>query len=327
MGKLHEVEIHRLRPTQVTVGLIEVRDKRAQLEALKKKEQRDFMELHPIPAVWGPDGKLYITDHHHLGRAASEADVDTGFFCIEGDFSKCPIAQFWPRMSENDWAHPVDQNGTMWLRGDSRSPREPHRRPLSLARRVRPGCRRLRQDGGRVRGVPVGGFLPAAGQDRTHPGGFHQQRRHCAQTSRISPGGESARIQGAGRGDTRERGTKGLMRPGKRRRTQHATDHTGLGGRTHRLRKRPGSGRSLGARTGAAQGAKPGSSSRRRRHARSRASTPSLREPRVRRFITVSSVTRSPSRRCRSGADRLIEFTHVGNKSGNALRAGYTQQR
>lgn len=111
MGKLHEVEIHRLRPTQVTVGLIEVRDKRAKLEALKKKEQRDFMELRPIPAVWGPDGKLYITDHHHLGRAASEADVDTGFFCIEGDFSKCPIAQFWPRMSGNNWAHPVDQNG------------------------------------------------------------------------------------------------------------------------------------------------------------------------------------------------------------------------
>ena len=111
MGKLHEVEIHRLRPTQVTVGMIEVRDKRARLEALKKKEQRDFMQAHPIPAVWGPDGKLYITDHHHLGRAASEAEVDTGFFFIEDDFSKCPIAQFWPKMSANQWAHPVDQQG------------------------------------------------------------------------------------------------------------------------------------------------------------------------------------------------------------------------
>jgi hypothetical protein len=111
MGKLHEVEIHRLRPTQVTVGLIEVHDKRAELEALKKKEQRDFMAAHPIPGVWGPDGKLYITDHHHLGRAASEADVDTGFFFIEEDFSKCPIAQFWPKMSQNNWARPVDQNG------------------------------------------------------------------------------------------------------------------------------------------------------------------------------------------------------------------------
>ena len=111
MGKLHEVEIRRLRPTQVTVGMIEVHDKRAKLEALKKKEQRDAMEAHPIPAVWGPDGKLYITDHHHLGLAATEAGVDTGFFFIEGDFSKCPIALFWPKMSQNQWAHPVDQNG------------------------------------------------------------------------------------------------------------------------------------------------------------------------------------------------------------------------
>jgi len=111
MPKLHEVEIHRLRPTQVTVGLIEVHDKRARLEALKKHDQQAFLYDHPIPAVWGPDGKLYITDHHHLGRAASEAGIDTGFFLVEDDLSKVAIAQFWPRMAAANWAHPVDQNG------------------------------------------------------------------------------------------------------------------------------------------------------------------------------------------------------------------------
>lgn len=111
MSKLHEVEIHRLRPTQVTVGLIEVHDKRARLEGMKKHEQKAFLLDHPIPAVWGPDGKLYITDHHHLGRAASEAGIDTGFFAVEDDFSKVSIAQFWPKMSAANWAHPIDQNG------------------------------------------------------------------------------------------------------------------------------------------------------------------------------------------------------------------------
>ena len=111
MGTLHEVEIHKLRPTQITVGMIEVHDKRARLEALKKHEQRDFMQAHPIPAVWGPDGKLYITDHHHLGRAASEANVDTGFFLVEADYSRVPIAQFWPKMNAEKWAHPIDQTG------------------------------------------------------------------------------------------------------------------------------------------------------------------------------------------------------------------------
>jgi hypothetical protein len=113
MANLHEVEIHKLRPTQITVGMIEVHDKRAKLESLKKHEQRAFMEAHPIPAVWGPDGKLYITDHHHLGRAACEANVDTGFFWIEGDFTKLPIAQFWPKMNNANWAHPIDQNGRL----------------------------------------------------------------------------------------------------------------------------------------------------------------------------------------------------------------------
>jgi hypothetical protein len=111
VAKLHEVEIHRLRPTQITVGMIEVHDKRAKLEGLKKHEQRAFLEAHPIPAVWGPDDKLYITDHHHLGRACSEAGVETGFFWIEEDFSKLPIAQFWPKMGAALWAHPIDQNG------------------------------------------------------------------------------------------------------------------------------------------------------------------------------------------------------------------------
>jgi hypothetical protein len=111
MASLHEVEIHKLRPTQITVGMIEVHDKRARLEALKKHDQKQFLLDHPIPAVWGPDGKLYITDHHHLGRAAEEAGIDTGFFCVEEDFSKVPIAEFWPRMAAAKWAHPIDQNG------------------------------------------------------------------------------------------------------------------------------------------------------------------------------------------------------------------------
>jgi hypothetical protein len=111
LAKLHEVEIHRLRPTQITVGMIEVADKRARLESLKKHEQRAFLEAHPIPAVWGPEDKLYITDHHHLGRAASEAGVETGFFWVEDDYSKLAPAEFWPRMIAACWAHPVDQNG------------------------------------------------------------------------------------------------------------------------------------------------------------------------------------------------------------------------
>ena len=111
MAKLHEVEIHRLRPTQITVGLIEVHDKREKLLSLSKSEQHEFLKAHPMPAVWGPDGNLYITDHHHLGRACSEAGIDSAFFLVEDNFSKLPVAQFWPKMAAERWAHPIDQVG------------------------------------------------------------------------------------------------------------------------------------------------------------------------------------------------------------------------
>ena len=111
MAKLHQVPLHRLRPTQITVGMIEVHDKREHLLALKKTEQQEFLMAHPIPAVWGPDGRLYITDHHHLGLAAEEAGIDTGFFLVEEDFSKLAIADFWPRMQASNWVHAIDQNG------------------------------------------------------------------------------------------------------------------------------------------------------------------------------------------------------------------------
>ena len=69
MARQHEAPIHKLRPTQITIGFIEVGVKRKELEALKKHQQRDFLAQHMIPAVYGPDGRVHITDHHHLARA------------------------------------------------------------------------------------------------------------------------------------------------------------------------------------------------------------------------------------------------------------------
>jgi hypothetical protein len=137
MSKLHQVEIHRLRPPQITVGMIEVHDKRDHLLGLKKHQQRDLMAAHPIPAVWGPDGRLYITDHQHLGRAASEAEADTGLFVIEDDFSKVPIAQF---LAENErrgvGAPDRPERQAVLFRGHSRPPREAARRSEPLAGRL-----------------------------------------------------------------------------------------------------------------------------------------------------------------------------------------------
>jgi hypothetical protein len=111
MSKIQEAALKGLHPTQLTVGMIVVQDKRKHLAGMKAADRQDFMREHPMPAVVGPEGKLYITDHHHLGRAAMEAGVATGCFLVEADLSKCTLETFWKEMNENLWVHPLDENG------------------------------------------------------------------------------------------------------------------------------------------------------------------------------------------------------------------------
>jgi hypothetical protein len=111
MPKIQEASLRELHPTQLTVGFIVVQDKKKRLADLDPAKQRDYMKEHPMPAVVGPQGVLYITDHHHLGRAAVEAKVATGFFLVEADLSSCSVETFWKEMNDSQWVHPLDENG------------------------------------------------------------------------------------------------------------------------------------------------------------------------------------------------------------------------
>lgn len=111
MSPPQEARIHELRPTQLTVGLHEVAAKRKHLEALTAPQRRAFLQQHPIPAVRGPQGRLYITDHHHLGRAALEAGIETACVQIEADLSGLTTDAFWDVMNSRQWVHPLDENG------------------------------------------------------------------------------------------------------------------------------------------------------------------------------------------------------------------------
>lgn len=111
MGKLHECAVDRLHPTQISVGMIEVHDKRKRLRELDPDARREFLRAHPIPAVTGPEQRLYLIDHHHLGRALHDESIEQAFFTIEDDYSALPHAEFWPRMKARAWVHPVDAEG------------------------------------------------------------------------------------------------------------------------------------------------------------------------------------------------------------------------
>jgi len=111
MSHLHECAIAELRPTQITVGMIEVHDKCKQLERLGHHALREHLEQHAIPAVIGYHERLFITDHHHLGRALWEAGIERGFFLIEADLANLAADAFWAEMAAKHWVHPIDEHG------------------------------------------------------------------------------------------------------------------------------------------------------------------------------------------------------------------------
>ena len=92
--KFRRAPITALCPTQLTVGMLEVEVKRKRLAALSPEDLEAFLEAHPMPVVIGPAGKLYITDHHHLARAALAAKIDQACFRGRSRFLLAEIRRF-----------------------------------------------------------------------------------------------------------------------------------------------------------------------------------------------------------------------------------------
>jgi hypothetical protein len=111
MSKLQQAPVKSLCPTQLTIGFLEVEEKKKRLRALSAKDQQQFLQDHPMPVVLGPGKKLYITDHHHLARAAFDLKIDSACFEVDEDFSALGQDKFWVEMDKQSWVHPLDHNG------------------------------------------------------------------------------------------------------------------------------------------------------------------------------------------------------------------------
>jgi hypothetical protein len=69
---LIEIPIAALRPTQLCVGLAEVRSRQADFQAENRKERQQYLGSKPVPLVRGGDGGLWMVDRHHRLRALLE---------------------------------------------------------------------------------------------------------------------------------------------------------------------------------------------------------------------------------------------------------------
>jgi len=100
-----------LHPTQLAVGMIEVREKEADLAAKKSSKRDAYLKKHPEPVVRGPGDALFITDHHHLARAAVDQHIEATYCEVKADYSKLASGPFWAKMEEQHWVYLYDENG------------------------------------------------------------------------------------------------------------------------------------------------------------------------------------------------------------------------
>ena len=119
-----------MRPTQCSVGYLEVDLKMQELRERVRTAGtlEKYLKGHPIPAVCGPDDRMYLTDHHHMGLAlvklsdewdagdnpAGKNPYRTCSFQVIKDLSdqnEMTMKHFFAKMEEHHLSHPFDGQG------------------------------------------------------------------------------------------------------------------------------------------------------------------------------------------------------------------------
>lgn len=108
---LQPIPIADLRPTQITVGMREVNEKRARWRDKKGKKSAKFLGSHMIPVVLGPKDRHYVVDHHHLTRALHEEGVKDVLVTVIANLGMLDTDAFWFVLDSHNWMHPFDDTG------------------------------------------------------------------------------------------------------------------------------------------------------------------------------------------------------------------------
>lgn len=109
--KVHPIRILDLRPTQMTVGMREVSEKRKRFGEQDEKKQSRMIGKHMIPVVIGPDTRYYVVDHHHLARALHDEGIKDILVTVIGDLRMVERDAFWNVMDNKRWVYPYDAKG------------------------------------------------------------------------------------------------------------------------------------------------------------------------------------------------------------------------
>ncbi|WEK52721.1 MAG: ParB-like protein [Candidatus Kaistia colombiensis] len=109
---LQPVELSTLRPTQLTVGMLEVNEKQRQWRD-EGERGPEFLGRHLIPVVLGPKGRHYILDHHHLALALQREGVKHVLTSPVANLRSLDAHTFWFVMAHRNWMHLYDADGKL----------------------------------------------------------------------------------------------------------------------------------------------------------------------------------------------------------------------
>lgn len=108
---LEPISVTSLRPTQITVGMREVEEKRLRLRTQSSKKIGKFIGNHMMPVIIGPKNRRYIIDHHHLALALHKEGVERVLVTVVSDLSELDYSAFWVVLDHRSWVHPYDAKG------------------------------------------------------------------------------------------------------------------------------------------------------------------------------------------------------------------------
>jgi hypothetical protein len=105
------VEIAKLRPTQATQGLGEVRSRQAKMREMDRGALADHIEEKTGEVIIGPRNEIWLLDGHHMASALLRNGERHMLVSVSRDWSRIPTAEFFHRMvaGRNMWLY--DENG------------------------------------------------------------------------------------------------------------------------------------------------------------------------------------------------------------------------
>ena len=109
---LIEVKVADLHPTQLCVGLAEVRSRQQDFSGESPVERRDYLTGKPVPLVLGGGGRIWMVDRHHRLRALVELDPEaTAFGYVVLDMADASPSQVLEDLHRRGWLYLYDGRG------------------------------------------------------------------------------------------------------------------------------------------------------------------------------------------------------------------------